>query len=100
METALTRLQALMVLNALPHVGPITANRLLGACGGDPVAVLMADPAALRAVTRKTYGVPLSRPRTETVVAVAPVRVRRTPVVAVGLTAVQLVPLSDEISTS
>lgn len=50
METALTRLQALMVLNTLPHVGPITANRLLEACGGDPVAVLRADPAVLRAV--------------------------------------------------
>lgn len=50
METALSRSQALMVLNALPHVGPITANRLLEACGGDPVAVLKADPAVLRTV--------------------------------------------------
>ncbi len=50
METVLSRSQALMVLNALPHIGPITANRLLEACGNDPVAVLMADPAVLRAV--------------------------------------------------
>lgn len=50
METVLSRSQALLVLNALPHLGPITANRLLEACGGDPVAVLLADPAALRAV--------------------------------------------------
>lgn len=50
METVLSRSQALLVLNALPHLGPITANRLLAACGGDPVAVLLADPAALRAV--------------------------------------------------
>jgi DNA processing protein len=44
----LSRSQALVVLNALPHLGPITANRLLEACGGDPVAVLTTDPAALR----------------------------------------------------
>jgi DNA processing protein len=46
----LSRSQALVVLNALPHLGPITANRLLEACGGDPVAVLTTDPAALRSV--------------------------------------------------
>ncbi len=50
MEIALSRSQARLVLNALPHLGPITANRLLEACGGDPVAVLTADSATLRAV--------------------------------------------------
>jgi DNA processing protein len=50
MEPMLSRSQALVVLNALPHLGPITANRLLEACGGDPVAVLTTDPAALRSV--------------------------------------------------
>lgn len=50
MEIVVSPSQALLVLNALPHLGPITANRLLEACGGDPVAVLRADPATLRAV--------------------------------------------------
>ncbi|MBM3872361.1 MAG: DNA-protecting protein DprA [Verrucomicrobia bacterium] len=50
MESALSPSQALLVLNALPHVGPITANRLLEACGGDPAAVLAAAPETLRAV--------------------------------------------------
>lgn len=50
MEPMLSRSQAMVVLNALPHLGPITANRLLEACGGDPVAVLTTDPAALRSV--------------------------------------------------
>jgi DNA processing protein len=41
---SLSRAQALMVLNALPHVGPITLRRLLTEFGGDPVAILEADP--------------------------------------------------------
>lgn len=50
MESALSRSQAFLVLNALPHIGPITANRLLAACGDDPVAVLAAATETLRAV--------------------------------------------------
>lgn len=42
--------QALLVLNALPHVGPITLNRLLAALGGDPCAVLAAERGRLEAV--------------------------------------------------
>jgi DNA processing protein len=36
----LTPRQALLVLNALPQVGPISVNRLLAACAGDPNAAL------------------------------------------------------------
>lgn len=42
--------QAFMVLNALPHIGPITLNRLLETFGNDPVAVLNAPSAELGAV--------------------------------------------------
>jgi DNA processing protein len=34
--TELTSRQALMVLNALPHIGPITLNRILSELGSDP----------------------------------------------------------------
>ncbi|MBI5693877.1 MAG: DNA-protecting protein DprA [Verrucomicrobia bacterium] len=42
--------QAFLVLNALPNIGPITLNRLLGELGGDPRAVLAADRRRLEAV--------------------------------------------------
>jgi DNA processing protein len=50
MVTDLTTRQAFMVLNALPHIGPITLNRLLEAFGNDPVAVLRAPSSRLGAV--------------------------------------------------
>lgn len=50
MVTDLTTRQAFMVLNALPHIGPITLHRLLEAFGDDPVAVLRAPIARLGAV--------------------------------------------------
>jgi DNA processing protein len=46
MDTAdaeLTPRRALMVLNALPEVGPVTLRRLLEAFGGDPVRALTAS---------------------------------------------------------
>ncbi len=39
----LTPRQALLVLNALPHIGPVTLNRLLDEFDGDPCRVLSAD---------------------------------------------------------
>src|SRR5688572_11593848 len=36
---SLTELQAFIVLNALPNIGPITLNRLLEELGGDPRAI-------------------------------------------------------------
>lgn len=39
-----------MILNALPHIGPITLNRLLESFENDPVAILRASPAKLSAV--------------------------------------------------
>lgn len=50
MVTDLTSRRAFMILNALPHIGPITLNRLLERFGGDPVAVLGASPTELSAV--------------------------------------------------
>jgi DNA processing protein len=41
-DTELTPRRALMTLNALPNVGPITVRRLLEAFGGDPVRALTA----------------------------------------------------------
>jgi DNA processing protein len=46
----LTERQALIVLNALPNIGPITLNRLLAELGGDPRAVLAADRRRLESV--------------------------------------------------
>ncbi len=46
----LTERQALLVLNALPNIGPITLHRLLDELGGDPRAVLAASPRRLEAV--------------------------------------------------
>lgn len=50
MNADLSERQALLVLNALPNIGPITLNRLLGALGGDPRAVLAAGKATLERV--------------------------------------------------
>jgi DNA processing protein len=50
MEDELTERQALLVLNALPKVGPVTLNRLLEMLGGDPRAVLAADRELVQAV--------------------------------------------------
>lgn len=47
---ALTELQAFLILNALPNIGPVTLNRLLAELGGDPRAVLSADRRRLEAV--------------------------------------------------
>jgi DNA processing protein len=38
----LTAAQSLMILNGLPHLGPVTLHRLLAALGGDPGRVLTA----------------------------------------------------------
>jgi len=46
MSADLSERQALLVLNALPNIGPITLNRLLDALGGDPRAVDAAVPEA------------------------------------------------------
>jgi DNA processing protein len=50
MATELTEPQALLVLNALPNIGPITTNRLLEELGGDPRAIFAASPRQLEAV--------------------------------------------------
>jgi DNA processing protein len=46
----MTELQAFMVLNALPNIGPITLNRLLAELGGDPRAVFSCDRRRLESV--------------------------------------------------
>lgn len=50
MSSELTERQALLVLNALPNIGPITLNRVLDALGGDPRAVLTAERRVLETV--------------------------------------------------
>lgn len=50
MSRELTERQAFLVLNALPNIGPITLNRLLGELGGDPRTVLTAERRRLEAV--------------------------------------------------
>ncbi|RKX34628.1 MAG: DNA-protecting protein DprA, partial [Verrucomicrobia bacterium] len=52
MAAELTRRQALLVLNGLPSIGPISLNRLLEAFGDDPAAVLDASSSALRRVPK------------------------------------------------
>jgi DNA processing protein len=47
---SLTERQAFLVLNALPHIGSIARNRLLGEFGGDPRAIFTAKAARLEAV--------------------------------------------------
>jgi len=50
MARELTEKQAYLALNALPGMGPIRLNQLLGAFGGDPRAALTADRRRLEAV--------------------------------------------------
>ena len=50
MSRDLTELQALLVLNAIPNIGPITTNRLLEALGGDPRRIFTSDSRTLQAV--------------------------------------------------
>lgn len=50
MSSELTERQAFLVLNALPNIGPITLNRLLGELGDDPRNVLAADKRQLESV--------------------------------------------------
>lgn len=50
MNGELTARHVLLVLNALPNIGPITLNRLLEELGGDPRAVLRAAPKTLESV--------------------------------------------------
>jgi DNA processing protein len=50
MSSDLSERQALLVLNALPNIGPVTLNRLLEELGGDPRAVLAASRPRLESV--------------------------------------------------
>jgi len=50
MPVELDRRQAMLVLNALPHVGPVFLRRLLEAFNGDPVAVLSGPRAKLTSI--------------------------------------------------
>lgn len=50
MNGELTARQALLILNALPNIGPITLNRLLEELGGDPCAVLQSPVRRLESV--------------------------------------------------
>jgi len=50
MPSPLNHVQALLVLNALPHVGPVLLRHLLEAFDGDPVAVLAGPRARLESV--------------------------------------------------
>ncbi len=50
MKAELTAEQALLVLNALPNIGPISLNRLLTDLGGDPCEVLSAPARRLESV--------------------------------------------------
>jgi DNA processing protein len=50
MPRELTEKQAYLALNALPGIGPIGLNQLLGAFGGDPRTALSADRRRLEAV--------------------------------------------------
>ena len=50
MQVTLTQHQALLILNGLPHVGPVMLRHLMDAFGGDAVAVLTARPTELMRV--------------------------------------------------
>ncbi|MFI5356681.1 MAG: DNA-processing protein DprA [Opitutales bacterium] len=50
MSSELTERQALLVLNALPNIGPITLNRLLAELGGDPRVVFTAPSRRVESV--------------------------------------------------
>ena len=47
MPAQLSQRQALLALNAIPHVGPVTLRRLMDAFNRDAVAVLSAPRAQL-----------------------------------------------------
>jgi DNA processing protein len=51
MSSGLTPKQALMVLNGLPNIGPVSLRRLLDRFGDDPLAVLDASPTQLTSVS-------------------------------------------------
>ncbi len=59
MSSELTERQAMLVLNALPNIGPITLNRLLAELGGDPRAIFAAGATKLEKV--KGVGPAISR---------------------------------------
>ena len=50
MSSEMTERQALLVLNALPNIGPVTLHRLLDELGGDPRSVLTTDRRRLESV--------------------------------------------------
>ncbi len=50
MQAELTERQALLILNALPNIGPITTNRLLADLGGDPRTIFTAGGRQLASV--------------------------------------------------
>ena len=50
MSSEMTERQALLVLNALPNIGPVTLNRLLDELGGDPRTVLTTERRRLESV--------------------------------------------------
>jgi DNA processing protein len=52
MDATLTPRQALMVINALPNIGPVTTRRLLAAFDGDPARVLAASAGELKRVEK------------------------------------------------
>jgi DNA processing protein len=52
MDETLNPRQALMVLNALPNIGPITTRRLLAAFDGDPARALAASAGELKRIER------------------------------------------------
>ena len=47
MQRKLTAAQALMILNGLPHVGPVSVRRIRGCCGNDVRGLLSAAPSEL-----------------------------------------------------
>ena len=50
MSRELTEQQALLVLNALPNIGPITTNRLIETLGGDPRRIFSSSAKTLQSV--------------------------------------------------
>ena len=63
MPSTLNQRQALLVLNGLPHVGPVMLRRLMDAFEGDAVAVLSGQKAKLlevKGVGQKAAGLRVS----------------------------------------
>ena len=50
MNTPISSSEAWIVLNAIPHIGPVNTRRLLNAFGDDPLAILSASDKALMGV--------------------------------------------------